>query len=265
MRFPMPEAHGVDEAMTHVDSADESSDEALGLAAGLAGLSRLVSDSGSVDDLLSQVASFTIQSVRGADGVGVTVIEAGEPDTVVASAPFVRDVDSVQYRLGEGPCISAAATGHTNGSGALGEDAAWPRFGPRAAELGVQSALSLPLILDGQVLGSLNVYAHDRNAFGESARRAGELFASPAGVAIHNAQVLFRARRAIARMQVALTNRATIDQAIGIIRSRSGVSATEAVAKLEATSQREHVALSLVAAHLVQDAVQRAQVRRTQT
>jgi GAF domain-containing protein len=243
--------------MTQID-ADVSVEDAFGLAAGLAGLSGLVAGSGTLEQLLTQVATFTVRAVPGADGAGVTMLEKGEPDTVVASAPFVRDVDVVQYRLGEGPCVSAASTGRTAGSAALGEDGSWPTFGPLAAQFGVHSALSLPLVVDGEIIGALNVYAHHRDAFPESARHTGELFAAPAAVAVHNARLLAQMRRMASRLQVALTNRATIDQAIGIIRSRLGVSSDDASAWLRLMSDREHVKLSLVAAQLVQEAVRDA-------
>lgn len=243
--------------MTHSE-ADGSPADALGLAAGLAGLARLVTDTGTLEELLTHVARFAVRAVPGADGVGVTMMERGEPDMIVASAPFVHDVDTVQYRLGEGPCVSAAATGRTTGSAALGEDGHWPRFGPVAAQLGVHSALSLPLVLDDEVFGALNVYAHDRNAFTASARQTGELFAGPAGVAVHNARLLAHMRKLTTTLQLALNNRGTIDQAVGILRARWGISSADASAHLQLMSDREHVRLSLVAAQLVQEAVREA-------
>jgi AmiR/NasT family two-component response regulator len=59
-----------------------------------------------------------------------------------------------------------------------------------------------------------------------------------------------------------LTNRAVIDQAIGIMMSRSGVTAEEAFARLRELSQREHAKLAVVAADIVQGAVKRARSRR---
>jgi GAF domain-containing protein len=233
-----------------------------GLAAGLAGLSGLVAGSGSLKHLLTEVANFAMAAVPGADGAGVTMLEAGHRDTIVASAPFVRDVDAIQYRLGEGPCISAAAEGRTMGSGALGEDASWPTFGPQAAELGIHSALSLPLLLNFEVIGALNVYAHGRDAFDGSSRRVGELFAGPAAVAIHNARVLDQAQRAITRLESALTSRSTIDHAIGIVMARSGLSEDDAYLRLRITSQHENVKVAEVAARLVEVAVRRAVERK---
>jgi GAF domain-containing protein len=233
-----------------------------GLSAGLAGLLTLIAGSCPLDELLTQVATYAMKATPGADGAGVTMLEAGQPDTMGASGTFVREVDEIQYRLGEGPCISAAAEGSTRSSSALGEDAAWPTFGPQAAAIGIHSALSLPLITNNEVIGALNVYAHDRNAFDEYSRQMGEQFAAPAAVAIRNARTLEQAHRKEAHLQTALGSRATIDQAVGIMMSRSGLSSEDAFVRLRIISQHEHIKVNAVAAQLVKDAVRRAQPRK---
>lgn len=250
--------------MAHsIESANSASDDDFqGLATGLAGLSKLVAGSATLEELLTQVATFAMVATPGADGAGVTMLEAGRPDTIVASETFVTDVDAIQYRLGEGPCVSAAAKGSTTGSGALGEDASWPTFGPLAADLGIHSALSLPLVVNGEVLGALNLYAHARDAFDMASRHTGEQFAGPAAVAIHNARTLDQARRTTVQLQDALTSRSTIDRAIGIVMSRSGLSADDAFVRLRIMSQQAHVKLNIIAANLVDEAVRRAQARR---
>lgn len=119
------------------------------------------------------------------------MLENDRPQTV-ASAELVRSVDDVQYGLGEGPCLLAVESGRTQTSGSLGGDARWPRFGPRVGRMGVHSRLSLPLLLPDRVVGAMNVYAHTWDAFGPDAVRTGELFAAPAAVSVHNAQILDR-------------------------------------------------------------------------
>jgi GAF domain-containing protein len=246
---------------SHGRVGNDDQDDEYGLAAGLAGLSGLVAGAGTLEQLLTEIATFAVRAVPGANGAGVTMLERGEPDTIVASDAFVRDVDSIQYRIGEGPCISAAATGRTTASAALGEDEAWPSFGPLAAELGIHSALSLPLNLNGETLGALNVYAHKRNAFDGSSQRIGELFAGPAAVAIHNARTLDHALRVAVRLETALTSRSMIDRAVGIVMSRSGLSPEDAFARLRILSQQQHIKLSIVAENLVAEAVRSAQAR----
>lgn len=59
-----------------------------------------------------------------------------------------------------------------------------------ASALGVHSVLSIPLIPPDAVVGGMNIYAHQADAFHEGAARIGELFAVPAAIAVQDAQVL---------------------------------------------------------------------------
>jgi hypothetical protein len=167
----------------------------------------------------------------------------------------------VQDRLGEGPCLLAVATGETHTSGSLGGEARWPRFGPRIGRMGVHSVLSLPLLLPDRVVGALNVYAHPKDAFDASSVRIGELFARPAAVSVYNAQVLAQSQLLAAQLRDALTNRAVIDQALGIVMSRTGAGPEEAFERLRTRSQAEHVKVAEVSRLLVDEAVRRARSR----
>ena len=62
--------------------------------------------------------------------------------------------------------------------------------------------------------------------------RLGSQFAGPAAVSLHNAELLAAARARAEKLEQALDHRALIDQAVGIIRSRSGVSAEIAFSRL---------------------------------
>ena len=187
------------------DSADDSGEQGReqaaraaeddDLAESMAALSRLSSGRWDLVDLLAEVASFAVQAIPGAEGAGLTLLEPDRADTIVKSAPFVEEIDDIQYGLGEGPCISAAETGRTMRSGSLGDDPRWPRFGPEADRLGVHSVLSLPLIAGDVVVGAMNVYAHAPDSFDERSEELGELFAVPAAIAVQNAQILAQTRR----------------------------------------------------------------------
>jgi GAF domain-containing protein len=231
------------------------------LADSLAGLSRLLTGEQTWNETLVRIAGFAVHAIPGADGAGLTVLEDDRPQTVVASAPFVHAVDDIQYDLGEGPCLLAVATGRTQVAGSLGGEPRWPRFGPRVGRLGVNSALSLPLLLGERVLGAMNVYARARDAFTADAVRIGELYALPAAVSAHNAHLLARSQRLASQMQEALTTRGIIDQAVGVVRSRTGTSEAEAMDRLRSASRAQQVRLSRVAQDLVDDAVRRARAR----
>lgn len=234
----------------------QAANEDHDLRESLAALSQLATGKMELRDVLTRVAEFAVSAIPGADGAGLTLLEAGHADTIVASAPFVADVDAIQYGIEEGPCISAAAESRTVRSGELDTDPQWPRFGPRIGHLGVHSALSIPLLINGGVLGAMNVYAHQRDAFDEQGRKIGELFAVPAAIAVQNAQVLAQTKRLAKQLQIALTNRAAIDQATGILMSRFGCSADEALDRLAQMSRAEGEKLHTVAGRVVEGAVQ---------
>ncbi|MDQ2836413.1 MAG: GAF and ANTAR domain-containing protein [Actinomycetota bacterium] len=233
----------------------------------LAGLSRLVMGHGQsgLEGMLRHVADFAVLAIPGADGAGLTLLEQQGTDTVVSSADFVREVDAIQYGIGEGPCITAATDRCTVRSGSLSSDRQWPRFGPRVGRLGVHSALSLPLLAGDQVVGALNVYARAKNAFDDRAVELGELFAIPAAISVQNAQVLAQARRLATHLQTALTNRAVIDQAIGVLMSRTGCTPDEAIARLKVMSQADNRKLSVMAQQVLDEAVRRARARHLDT
>jgi len=232
------------------------------LTTGLTGLAGLLTGRRPLPETLTHIAEFAVQAIPGAEGAGLTMLEDDRPQTVVASAEFVRAVDDVQYGLGEGPCLLAVATRRTQTSGSLGGERRWPRFGPRVGRMGVHSVLSLPLLLPERVVGALNVYAHGKDAFGSDAVRIGELFARPAAVSVHNAQVLAQSQRLATQLGEALTSRAVIDQALGILMSRTGAGPEEAFDRLRTMSQSQHVKVAEVARTLVAEAVRRARARK---
>ena len=232
------------------------------LRSSLSALSSLATGQLSIEEMLTKVATFAVRAIPGADGAGLTLLEEGRTDTIVATDPFVTEVDAIQYGLGEGPCISAATERRTMRSGSLGAEPRWPTFGPHVDKLGVHSVLSLPLLTPDGVFGAMNVYAHARDVFDEHAAEIGELFAVPAAIAVQNAHVLDRARRLAANLQAALSTREVVDQALGVLRGSNGWSATEAFEHLRSISRAQRAEVADVAQALVDDAVRAARLRR---
>ncbi|MGA7055568.1 MAG: GAF and ANTAR domain-containing protein [Mycobacterium sp.] len=249
-----------------ISPTQREADEAE-LYAGLSRVAGMVAGAQGVIDILRDVADFAAQAIPGVDGAGVALIDArgGVPSvqTWAATEQLVHDIDSVQYdELKEGPCITCMESRRPTVSGSLGSDGRWPHFGGRVARMRVHSALALPLIVGDQLIGSINAYAKGRDAFGDHAVRLASQFANTAAVAVHNAQLLANAHERTLRLQRALDSRSMIDQAVGIIRSRSGGSADEAFERLAHISQAENVKVHAVAERLVEEAVRRARARR---
>jgi ANTAR domain/GAF domain len=213
---------------------------------------------------LTDIARTTVRAIFGSDGAGVTLLEDNRDATIVASDPFVREIDKIQYGIGQGPCVTAVEDDVSVRSGSLLSDKRWPQFASRIGNLGVGSAssvMSLPLRVPGHLIGSLNVYAHAKEAFFGDSLRRGEDFAAAAAVAVRNMHILALTKRHAVELETALKSRPTIDQAIGIIRSRTGGTAAEAFDALRVISQRENRKVSVVAEELVERSSSRARAR----
>ncbi|KMO75922.1 ANTAR domain-containing protein [Mycolicibacterium obuense] len=247
---------------TQPSAAQRDADD-VDLLAGLRGVAELVADARSVPELLGDVAHFASVAIPHVDGASCVL---KQPilgvRTVTATADFIETIDRVQYdEFREGPCLTCMESGRVAISGSLGSDDRWPHFGGRVARMDVHSALSLPLIVAGQVIGAINAYAKARDAFGEHAVAIGVQFAASAAVSVYHAQLLHSTQSRTEQLQRALGSRAVIDQAIGIIRSRTGASAEQAFERLAQLSQHENVKLATLAERLVDDAVRRARAR----
>jgi hypothetical protein len=106
-------------------------------------LSTLATGQLDLEGLLTSVAVFAVRAIPGADGAGLTLLEENRSDTVVTTAPFVREVDDIQYGLGQGPCITAAADAKTVTSGSLGGDPG-TRAGPGSVPGSPASGCTVP-------------------------------------------------------------------------------------------------------------------------
>jgi GAF domain-containing protein len=224
------------------------------LAESLTSLSELLLAAQPHDEALRRVAEFAVHAVPGCDGCGIALFESAPPTTLAASHRFVRAVDEVQYALTEGPCVDAVRQGRTVVVVDLADDARYAGFGPQAVDLGVRSSLSLPLQAQERCIGALNLYAHRPGAFDDAAAHIASVFAGPAGVVLANARLLEQSQRLVGQMREAMSSRAVIEQAKGVLMAQHPVSAEEAFARLRHLSQVQHLKLHAIAQRVVDDA-----------
>lgn len=228
----------------------------------------LAANAAIVRQLLARVAAFGANVISGADGVGVCLLhlerQTGRIENMAVSHPFFEKIDAIYELLDDGPPVTAAEERAPVRSGNISADPRWPRFGPRLGRLGVHSVMSLPMTApdDGAVVGAITAYSHLRKAFTADALSLGEMFAAASAVALHNARATISALTRVEQLQRTLDNRPIIDQAIGIIRSRTGSTTEEALGRLREISQHENVKLVVLAGQIVDEAVRRAAGRR---
>jgi GAF domain-containing protein len=229
---------------------DLSYDTALELAQ-LAGLVLTEPD---VSAALTRVTHVAVAVVPACDGASLTMRRAGVPDAPAASGDWALGLDELQFAEQEGPCLDCLREGSVLRSRDLAADERFPSYGPRAAERGARSTLSLPLAADGRTVGALNLYSRQVDAFDRDALGLGELLAAHAALAVQAAMAYYSSRDLAAQMRSAMASRALIEQAKGVLVEREGISPERAFDRLVEQSQTSNRKLRDNAALLVDQA-----------
>jgi len=204
-----------------------------------------------VDAALRLITALARDVVGGADGVSVTLRRHGTLSTVAASNEEIAEMDRNQYATGEGPCLSAAAEGHSFHVESLTEETRWPRFIPRAIEDGIASILSTPLMVAKRPVGALNIYSNTERAFGPHDQELAALFAGQASGILAAAGVEQTVDEVAERLRNALRAREVIAQAQGAIMARQGISADAAYADLRRAARRQTMTVQAHSAAIV--------------
>jgi len=170
---------------------------------------------------VGRLAKVAHRLVPGAAGAGVSLLdEHGTRISTAATDTAVEAADALQYELGMGPCLSAWATREPQRVDDTTADPRWVRWQGAAAESGIRSVLSTPLLHRGRSLGALKVYATAPGAFGEAEEQLLGLLADAAATLLGSAQATDAPVRLSGTLRTALTSREIIGMATGVLMAR---------------------------------------------
>ncbi len=127
----------------------------------------------------------------------------------------------------------------------------WGAYPAYALTYGIHSSLSLPLTVNGDTRGALNLYASAARAFGASEQQRGRLFADHASASL---TVLTRQSQQVQltdQLRDALAARSVIDQALGILMGQYRCDHDSAFAILRTSSQHQNRKLHDIATEIV--------------
>ena len=217
-------------------------------------LGRLSFSEHSLDSLLGSVTELAVRGLPGEPVTSVTII-AARPVTLAGSHELATEMDAVQYRLGDGPCLSAARTGRLTQLTDTRAPSDWVAFAEHAAALGCTGVLSVPLPLTDRTPGSLNVYLRSGPLDDPLARDPVARFAEYAVVPVANMYLYRSAVERAEQMEAALESRAVIDQAKGILMERLKVDADQAFHVLARVSMERNIKVRDVAREFVRTGV----------
>jgi GAF domain-containing protein len=159
-------------------------------------------------------------------GLSLALVRDGLTFTIAATKEHLALLDAIQYAVG-GPCVDAALQDTTVVSGdtdeGLLDERRWVEFARAGAAHGVLSTLSMPIHVDGRVVGGVNLYAATPRAFEGREDRLAAILGAWAPGAVHNADLSFSTRAAARRAPQVLEDLTVLNQATGVVVAAHGV------------------------------------------
>ncbi len=222
------------------------------LQAGLSQLSGVLLAEQTVDKILGTVVELAKTTVQGVDGASVTLVQDGRMTTSHATDDVVRELDGVQYRVDEGPCVDAVRRGSSVHFDIARDRNRYPAFATAADQRFMVGVLSTPLAVGERVFGGINCYSASTERFSADEADVAAQLARQAAVVLANAATLAEATTTAEQLHQAMLSRDLIGQAKGMLMERQGCTAAEAFDILRRSSQRENKKLTVVAAELVE-------------
>jgi GAF domain-containing protein len=196
---------------------------------------------------LRRLVQLAVKHVDGCAWASITAVRGGQGQSVAASDEVAQQVDELQYRLGEGPCMAAAENASDYLLFDIADEPRWPGFAKAAAaQTPVRSVLAFQLTAGRAV--ALNLYADHPGAFSSDALDTATIFAAHASslIALHEAE------DEAANLEAALESSRSIGVALGVLMSARKVTQEQAFAMLRVASQNLHRKLRAVAAEVAE-------------
>lgn len=197
------------------------------------------------------LAQAAHKSIEHAGGAGVSLIMGGERTSVGYTDSYVLAADTLQYELREGPCLTAWATAEAQLIDDTTVDGRWKLWNAAAAEAGVRSCATSPLMRGRESIGAMKVYSRSPHAFTSGDVGVLNHLATSAAALLGHIQTSNTPQRISREMTDALESRTTTDVARGIIMERHGLDPDGALEYLLELAKTSRTTMADVANRIV--------------
>lgn len=215
------------------------------LAVRMAELARSVAAPRKLDDILSGVTAAAKELIPGVDAAGILLIgKGGTFESLAQITELPHQLDELQMRFNEGPCMEAALEELIVRTDDFREESRWPKYSPACVEIGVLSGLSFKLYTAERTAGALNLFGFSPNPWSGEAETIGTVLAAHAAAAV-------LANRQGQQLESALSTRDRIGQAKGIIMERYKVDDVQAFEMMRRLSQDSNTRLIDIAQQVI--------------
>jgi GAF domain-containing protein len=174
----------------------------------------------------------------GADGAGLMLVDQeGRLRWASASDQSAQSLEDGQERLAQGPCAVAFSQRLPAAIRNIHTEPDWQEFSQVLLSEGVCAALSVPVELDGGVIGTLDIYAAEARDWDPSEVAALQAYAGVIASLLMAAVTARVKGRLAAQLQAALEHRWLIEQAKGVLMGREELDAQTAFERLRGAAR----------------------------
>lgn len=206
------------------------------------------------NEAFERIAQYACVAVDASES-GIMLLKArGRFEPARGTSDDVEKAHLLQVECGEGPCLEAIQGGDAiYVTGDAPHDPRWPKWGPRVAELGFRSVVSVRLETPDRIYGSLNAYSTAPDDFTQSDLEVMEYLGAHASAAVAASQTT-------AHLSIALESRNLIGQAQGILMTVYDLDSEGAFQYMRRLSMHGNTRIAEVAEQVV---AQRHELRKS--
>jgi transcriptional regulator with GAF, ATPase, and Fis domain len=182
--------------------------------------------------------------------------DRGRLRVLASSSDQAELLELFQIQNDEGPCLDCYTSGEVVATPDLSaSSSAWPTFASEAVRLGFRSVCAVPLHLQSETMGCLNLFLSQPGGLSDEDLRLARALADVSTIAMVQDQALREAAVRERQLQQALDSRVVIEQAKGMIAERADVDMSEAFRRLRTHARNHNLLLTELAAGLLDRSV----------
>ncbi len=186
-------------------------------------------------------------------GAGVSIMSGHNSGPVCSSSVRVRQLEDLQFSLGEGPCHDAYTTGSmvTEPNLAAGSNIRWPSYTPPALDLGACAVFALPLRVGAEIVGVLTLYQDAVGMLTDDQTADGRVLALMLPTIMSDIQARAPDPLPAGVLSDAGAHRAEVHQASGMMAVQLGIDVDDALACIRAHAYAINETVARVASEIL--------------
>lgn len=214
----------------------------------------MVFDSTDVEDFLAAVTREFMRDIDGdSRGISwaVTFFRPGTARTAAAGTAAARAADEEQCSFADGPVLEAVRAGDFVHLADVARDRRWPGYASAAADHGVRSLLSMPIVAAAGRSAALSLYASTPHAFTSEDIIRTRRYARQVARSLRMVVRVAERAEAGAQLAVAQSSMVLMDLAVSTLKSEYGLGHEAALQYLRTVARHTRQGLRETALNIV--------------